>query len=443
MGSLEALLAEQPSFGPYDILKWRCYRWDSVLVELGQVGTKDVFRVSPGKGFWLVARDRNRMTTAPIAGTSTVMDSMYEIVLEPGWNQIGNPFNFPVAWDAMMVDTLTMAQAESTVVEPPVRWGGFHYRHDVTVLDPFEGYWVKNLGSATVALRVPPEKAPGGATPALVDADGGWQLQLSARSGDARDTYNYVGVTPGATLHRDPNDRSEAPMSPGPSISLYFPHNDWQKQPGPYTVDMRGDKQVVDAKALGLALVTDQELRGHVWRFDVAKNFEGDAADVALDVTGIETVPADAGVYLIDHALETAIDLREETQYTFFQGKREFIKDDETARFTLLVGSDQFVGDELPALPTRTVLHPNYPNPFNPTTVIRYELASAGDVTVRIYDVTGALVRTLEERHRERGRYEVGWNGTNDQGHGVASGVYFYRLRAPSFAQTRKMILLK
>jgi hypothetical protein len=350
----------------------------------------------------------------------------------------------------MIVDTFPMAQAESTLVDPPQRWGGFHYRADVTVLYPFEGYWVKNLAAAAVVLRIPPEEAVGGATPAapattapvIANVNDGWRLQLSARSGDARDTYNYIGVTPGATLYRDPNDRSEAPMSPGPAISLYFPHNDWEKHPGPYTVDVRGEAQAVDAKTLGLSL-TEQELRGHVWRFDVAKNFEGDAADVALDVTGIETVPADAAVYLIDHTLETAIDLRKETHYTFFQGARKVINNEEDARFTLLVGSDRFVGDVLPALPTQTVLHPNYPNPFNPTTAIRYELASAGEVTVRIYDVTGALVRTLEARHRERGRYEVGWNGTNDHGQGVASGIYFYRLRVPGFTQTRKMVLLK
>ncbi len=458
-GSLEALLAEQPAFGPYDPVKWRCFRYDSVYSELGDVGVDDVFRVSPGKGFWLVARDRNRMTTAPIAGTSTVMDSMYEIVLEPGWNQIGNPFNFAVAWDSMMVDTLTMAQAESTLVEPPVRWGGFQHRYDVTVLNPFEGYWIKNLGTSAVVLRVPPEEVVGGASPvvpataapAMADepvtgvdtpVGDGWWLHLSVRSGDTRDTYNYVGVTAGATLHRDPNDRSEAPMSPGPAISLYFPHSEWEKHPGPYTVDMRGEAQAVDTKALGLSLDKPQ-LRGHVWRFDVARNSDGGLADVVLDVTGIETVPEDAAVYLIDRELETAIDLRKETHYTFFQGTREVISDEEDARFALLVGSDRFVGDVLPALPTRTVLHPNYPNPFNPTTVIRYELASAGEVTVTIYDVTGALVKTLEARHRERGRYEVGWNGTNDQGQGIASGIYFYRLRAPGFTKTRKMILLK
>ena len=85
----------------------------------------------------------------------------------------------------------------------------------------------------------------------------------------------------------------------------------------------------------------------------------------------------------------------------------------------------------------------NRPNPFNPSTIIGYELARAGHVTVRIYDVRGALVKTLEDRDRPAGRYEVGWHGENERGERVSSGVYFYRLVAAGHSQTRKMVILK
>ena len=99
------------------------------------------------------------------------------------------------------------------------------------------------------------------------------------------------------------------------------------------------------------------------------------------------------------------------------------------------------IGDQ--TLPTGVQLKQNYPNPFNPTTIIRYEIAVAGRLSLRIYDVTGALVKVLEERAREPGRYEIGWDGDNERGEKVSSGVYFYRLRAPGFSRTRKMVLLK
>jgi hypothetical protein len=91
----------------------------------------------------------------------------------------------------------------------------------------------------------------------------------------------------------------------------------------------------------------------------------------------------------------------------------------------------------------RCRLHQNHPNPFNPSTIIRYELATSGHVTLRVYDVSGTLVKVLEDRDLQPGRYETGWNGENDHGESVSSGVYFYRLKADGKTLTKKMILLK
>jgi YVTN family beta-propeller protein len=88
-------------------------------------------------------------------------------------------------------------------------------------------------------------------------------------------------------------------------------------------------------------------------------------------------------------------------------------------------------------------LDPNVPNPFNPTTTIRYSIAQAGDVNLVIYDVTGRLVRTLVNEKQQPNTYRVVWNGVNDHGQPVASGMYFYKLTAGKYHQTRKMMLLK
>jgi hypothetical protein len=94
--------------------------------------------------------------------------------------------------------------------------------------------------------------------------------------------------------------------------------------------------------------------------------------------------------------------------------------------------------------PTRYALHQNVPNPFNPSTVIRYDVpAGGGDVTLVIYDVAGRLVRTLIDGYQVTGRREVTWDGRDRSGSAVSSGVYFYRLVAGDYVQTRKMILLK
>jgi len=85
----------------------------------------------------------------------------------------------------------------------------------------------------------------------------------------------------------------------------------------------------------------------------------------------------------------------------------------------------------------------NHPNPFNPSTTIRFELARAGDVTISVYDATGAFVAAIANRRYEAGAHDVRWNGTDAAGTRVASGLYFYRLVSNGVELTRKMTLLK
>jgi hypothetical protein len=94
------------------------------------------------------------------------------------------------------------------------------------------------------------------------------------------------------------------------------------------------------------------------------------------------------------------------------------------------------------ALPKEYALSQNYPNPFNPTTSFKLSLPEASDYSVRVFNVAGQLVKTFQG-HADAGELTLVWDGSNDQGGKVASGVYFYRAEAKSFAQTRKMMMLK
>jgi hypothetical protein len=85
----------------------------------------------------------------------------------------------------------------------------------------------------------------------------------------------------------------------------------------------------------------------------------------------------------------------------------------------------------------------NTPNPFNPTTLIRYELSDREHVMLAVYDASGQLVRRLVDEVRPLGKNEAVWDGRSDAGTPVGSGVYFYRLTAGKFAESRKMVLLK
>ena len=95
-----------------------------------------------------------------------------------------------------------------------------------------------------------------------------------------------------------------------------------------------------------------------------------------------------------------------------------------------------------------TKLLPNYPNPFNPDTWIPYQLSEAATVTVKIYDVTGSLIRTINVGHKPIGYYltrerAIYWDGRNQKGEQISSGVYFYTLNTQTYTQTRRMVIVK
>ena len=103
------------------------------------------------------------------------------------------------------------------------------------------------------------------------------------------------------------------------------------------------------------------------------------------------------------------------------------------------------VGDMHPA---ETILAQNFPNPFNPETWIPYQLEKSADVTLQIYDTSGGIVRTIDLGFKSQGFYMTRstaayWDGRNNMGEQVASGVYFYSLQTADFSATRKMLILK
>ena len=186
----------------------------------------------------------------------------------------------------------------------------------------------------------------------------------------------------------------------------------------------------------------------------IASNFGQtgrNAADVNADgIVNIQDLVLVAGAFgngaaaaptLHLQALEgfTAFDVR----YLLTQAREILITDPAYVRGIAML--EQLLAS---LLPKETALLSNYPNPFNPETWIPYQLAKPADVALRIYDVNGALVRTLTLGHQLAGIYEnrsraAYWDGRNALGEQVASGIYFYTLSAGGFTATRKMLVMK
>jgi hypothetical protein len=100
-----------------------------------------------------------------------------------------------------------------------------------------------------------------------------------------------------------------------------------------------------------------------------------------------------------------------------------------------MVASAPISSESMPAVVS---LDQNYPNPFNPSTTIKFELPRASLVSLKVYDILGREVSVLVNDRKEPGAYEVRFDGSN-----LASGVYFYRLSAGTYVETRKLLLVR
>jgi hypothetical protein len=105
---------------------------------------------------------------------------------------------------------------------------------------------------------------------------------------------------------------------------------------------------------------------------------------------------------------------------------------------------DDLVSDATgPSLPEHFALHDPVPNPFNPQTTLSFALPKASHVKLTVFDVRGRVVATLLDEKRGPGVHDVVWDGRDDAGRQVASGVYLYRFEAGSFMETKRMVLVK
>ncbi len=174
-----------------------------------------------------------------------------------------------------------------------------------------------------------------------------------------------------------------------------------------------------------------------------------------LDWKGLETIPSEWQITFHDYETGSAIDLRNQTEYTFDSqaGTAEKVNPlsllsgpaavaqkskSEGNRFGITITPTTSVNTETEDKVSIFALSQNYPNPFNPTTTISYSVENAGPVTLSIYNLMGQKVAELVNESKAAGSYNVTWNAAN-----AASGMYYYRLEAGGQSITRKMTLIK
>jgi histidinol-phosphate aminotransferase len=204
----------------------------------------------------------------------------------------------------------------------------------------------------------------------------------------------------------------------------------------------------VALEAARAALQDDQHINDTVTLNDQAKQYCFDA----FDTLGLEYIPSETNYFMVDvdrSAAEVRAALAEQGIYVrngwgmpqhlrVSTGTMQEMEDFVTALEDIL---SQGIHDSRSA--TITALDGNYPNPFGNATRISYRLAQAQRARLQIFDAQGRLIRTIIDSHKSPGRHALDWNGTDEKGAALASGMYYYRLTAGDFVQTRRMIRMK
>ncbi|MEW6411715.1 MAG: T9SS type A sorting domain-containing protein [Candidatus Zixiibacteriota bacterium] len=401
--------------GAFNTEVWRLARWNATTGSYQEYASAPA--VVPGRGYWVITRD---LTDFGVAGVSMVPNATYggnrylSIPLQAGWNQIANPFAFPVSLlEAVVNDNGTMTSDFTGRIEDV----GYYYNGSnyftQTTFDPWDGVFLfAEKAGVELWLRYHEQ---GTAGKAVVDdllvekAAPSWQMELTMTSGDLGDVANYVGVCADANMGADVNDYREPPMAPeGVMLAYKLPDG----SEGLRRTDYR-----------------PEFANGATW--DVVFS---EGSDRVVTARGVESIPQGMEAWLI---------LTNAGTFRLGEGTEVRLPNDVFSA-QLVIGNDGYAAGEVSsALPNQFGLSQNFPNPFNPTTSIRFALPQACHVELVVYNMLGQKVRTLVDQRMDAGHQLVEWDGRDGGGQQVASGVYFYRLNAADFSQTKKMMLLK
>jgi hypothetical protein len=411
----------EDDLGGYDPAVWRLFRYqpEAGNVEFGKANFENF---APGRAFWLITTAPQNFDTGPVHSVKT--EAPFELSLQPGWNLIATPFDFPTAWAA--------AQKPAYVENNLWAFDGAKYLDQQKSLMPWQGYFVRNLEVQPQTLRIFPVAANQTQKPETFSAEIDWQVRLCVADGEYFDEANYLGVAARAVEAWDPLDLSEPPAI-GDHVSLYFDRRDWPRFAGRFARDFRprGDA-------------------AQKWPFTVFASRAGLPVELTWNFSG--AFPDDFIFVLEDIGSRVRRQIRPKEFHTGENENYVFRATPQPRQFIWWAGKIAHLA-EAGALqnlvPANFELLPSYPNPLRLAElpaigVIRFGLPGAAAVRLTIFDVIGRAVRTLiDNKNFNAGYHEAGWNGRDDAGRAVSAGIYIYRLETADFNASRKLILLR
>ncbi len=372
---------------------------------LNEYDGTSTFTFKPGNGFWLISK--NEISISQTVNTVTLnSDNTYSIALNNGWNIISNPFGNSVMWDSVIIEN--SLSSNSIIFSWNAAWS------ETGTFAPYTGYYFYNQENLTL-LKIPynPGSALGktlSKATAFNANDGTSSLRLSLNSGDTEKSFVIISID--STSSNDYNSHDIlAPPGDFEDAGMAI-HND--KLSIAYKYLLKESRPPAGNGQAFNINITDKRKEQLTLKSEGVNNFKG------------------SEVYLADTYNAKLYNMKENNSIV--------LNPLQQAEYQILIGSTAFIkAEEAAILPADYKLYQNYPNPFNPNTTIEYSIPKTTNVTLKVYNILGKEVAVLVNGLQTAGNYRVEFSANS----GYASGVYFYRIQAGSFVQTKKLLLLK
>lgn len=398
--------------GAYDNTQWRLAGYNASTETYEEHTDADL--VYPGVGYWLIVRGGGTYGSAGTCVLPNVTYSgtnYYRVELDHGWNMLANPFAFNISWnDVMFDDNGTITGHGTDILDDEIHsYNGSSYTM-LNGIRAWEGVFVyikKSGVDALIRCRAVTTVSKTAPPVEKMNARDNWAVSLRLEVGGLADDYNLIGVRPDALVGEDYNDHFEPPSAPeGPRLAFK-----------------------IDGANLKRTDYRPPFEDGAVWDIGLER-----AAGGTITFNGLDNIPDGMRAWL--KLGRTMAALTE-------QDNNVTVPENVTAA-QLIIGTEKYLSDNKnAALPERFALEQNVPNPFNPITNIGFTLPNPGHVKLEVFNILGQSITVLTDEELPAGYHTAVWEGTDNAGYSVASGIYFYRIEYGQYDQTRKMLLLK
>ena len=356
-----------------------------------------------GQSYWFRHRYDEPVLFQEDSSTAIALEK-FVIDLDDGWNLIGSPFSFPVQFD------------KDSIVTDPITYVNGGWSESQNELIPWNGYAVYSPNPSKLTLLPFLENDSSARKIASKDE---WYLNVKAKSQSHIHNSMEIGRRAYA---KESFDIFDTPVFPDVESSLSL------------SADLnatRESKYMRDVRDI-------EELNG-VWNLKI--DAEKDEKEIFLSGILKGKIPEGLSIAIIDIP-------ERKVAFNFLEYGLQIIKNSNISYdIKIIMGELDYVqqmSDEiLENIPSIFSLSQNYPNPFNPVTKLDYNLPLRSKVYISIYNVLGQEIKTLVNEVKEYGYHSTTWNGQDNLGRDMSSGVYFARIISQGFTKTRKMLLVK